>query len=318
MNKIIFFHDHVNGDCFFSRLLVNKIIQDTKNRNIEYFYTAPNAVQSHCEDINISEHNFNVIQVPHYNDTFYLINGALFINVWIGNTIIEKKICAFCLNGVIINYNRIIELLNNSYNLNISLIDNNSSPYIDYNFTYYSDTIFIKSFIESKKNIYDKIILICNTSPSTFISLRYVTRRYLYYLVNKHPNYLFITFHDTLLKDKFLNIISLNDIYNINNKKPQNSGAIFSFISTIADKVILLPSGLSLTCFNNINDDNKFMMLFDHYNNPAGCPYCETNFKNEYLCTSRFDWYIKMEPVDLKDENINNNLCVAIEDFIIS
>jgi hypothetical protein len=318
MNKIIFYHEHVNGDCFLSRILVNQIIQATKHMNIEYFYTAPRSLRSHCEDIGVPENNFNIIEVPDYKCGFYLINDTLFINVWIGNTFVEKKMCAFCMDGVVINYNKLIELLNISHNLNIQLLNINSSPYIGYDFNNYSDSNFIKFFVETKKRMYDKIILICNTTPSTFLSLKNVTQRYLYYLANKYTNYLFITFDDILLEYNFLNITSINEIYNINNIKTQNSGVMFSFLSTTADKVILLPTGLSIGCFNNIKDDNKFMMLFDHYNNPGGCPYCETNFKNEYFCTSRFDWYIKMAPVDFKDENINNNLCIEIEDFIIS
>ena len=31
INKIVFYHNHVNGDCFQSRILVNQIIKETKN-----------------------------------------------------------------------------------------------------------------------------------------------------------------------------------------------------------------------------------------------------------------------------------------------
>ena len=33
-SKICFFHNHVNGDCFLSRILVKQIIDATKNKNI--------------------------------------------------------------------------------------------------------------------------------------------------------------------------------------------------------------------------------------------------------------------------------------------
>ena len=191
MNKIIFFHTNVNGDCFLSRILVNQIINSTKHMNIEYFYTAPRAFTSHCLDLNIPDSNFNVIEVKDTSNHHYIIDDNLYIKVCIAIEIVGKIECAFCMKGVIENYNSLIKKLNSVYNFNILLIDVNlnNSPYIPFNFTHYDDNIFIKEYIQTQKNKYEKIVLICNNNPTTFISLIGISRKYLFYITKKYSNY---------------------------------------------------------------------------------------------------------------------------------
>lgn len=320
-NKIVFFHNHVNGDCFLSRILVNQIIEATKLENINYYYTAPRAFISHCSDLGIPDENFNVITVPNPNLTFYISkNNILFINVWIGiktySDLDSNMTCALCLNNLIPKYNSLINSLNSDLNMNIQLLDENpnKSPYLPLTNKGY-DNKFIEDFFEDNKKNYEKVILICNNTPTTFISTIDITRRYLMYITQKFPNYLFITFQETKLQTH--NLISIQQIYKSTNTPITNNwGIMFPLISKLSDKVILLPTGPSLTCFNDQTTKNKFMMFFDYSQsgNPGGCVYC--NNSKDYLCTSRFDWEITIMNIDLNDRNINNKICLFVEDFL--
>jgi len=320
-NKIVFFHEHVNGDCFFSRILVNQIIKATKSNNITYYYTAPRAVISHCLDLGIPDENFNVIGFPQNNPYFYIIDNILFINVWIGITthtnLDLKAICGLCLNNVIPKYNILINALNQEVNMNIELLNesNNISPYLPFDDKAYNSK-FIEDFIAEKKNKYEKIVLICNNNPTTFISTIGITKSYLLYITTKFPNYLFITFEPTILIQN--NLISINQIYQQTNTQITNNwGIMFPLLSKLADKVILLPTGLALTCFNNQTIKNKFIILFDfsQSGNPGGCPYCNNN-KN-YLCTSSFDWDIKIVNVDFANKSLQDEICISIYNFLL-
>ena len=50
-NKIVFFHNHVNGDCFLSRIIVKQIIEATNLDNINYYYTAPEVTLYTCPEV---------------------------------------------------------------------------------------------------------------------------------------------------------------------------------------------------------------------------------------------------------------------------
>jgi hypothetical protein len=105
-DKICFFHNHVNGDCFLSRILVKQIMNANKSKNITYYYTAPRALVSHCLDLGIPDKNFNIVKIPHPNELFFVVDNMLFINIWIAifadlNDSTKNKICALCLNNVI-------------------------------------------------------------------------------------------------------------------------------------------------------------------------------------------------------------------------
>lgn len=320
-NKIVFFHQHVNGDSFHSRILVKQIIDATKEQNIMYYYTAPRAYISYCLDLGISDEHFNMIPVLKPNLLHYIENEILFINVWIGITTgtIEDQnmVCALCLNNVIPKFNFLIKSLNNTLNMNIELLDENKniSPYIEINNKYYN-TDFIENFINKNKEKYDKIVLICNNNPSTFTSMVNITRGYLLYIINKFPNYLFITFQNTKITQT--NLISIEKIYNETNTPISNNWAImFPVLSKLSDKVILLPTGPSFACFNNETTKNKFMMLFDFSDsgNPYNCPHCKTS--KEKLCNYRFGWDITLMDVNYNDRNLANNICYFILDFLI-
>jgi hypothetical protein len=319
-NKIVFFHEHVNGDCFLSRILVKRIMDATNFKNTDYYYTAPRAYTSHCLDLGIPDENFNVIGVTDTNKIFYIMDNILFINVWIGihtNTNLDlNPTCALCLNNLFPKYNILIDTLNKNFNMNIQVLDEsrNKSPYLPFDNKVY-DNKFIEDFIEQKKQKYKKIILICNNTPSTFISVADITRRYLLVITEQFPNYLFVTFQKTLLQRK--NLISIHQIYEETNTKITNNwGIMFPLLSKLADKVILLPTGPSLSCFNNETTKNKFMILFDYSasGNHYGCLHCHNN--RDYLCTSRFDWEIKIMDVNYQDKDINNKICYFIKDFL--
>jgi hypothetical protein len=320
-NKIVFFHNHVNGDCFLSRILVNQIIEASKLDKTNYYYTAPRSYTSHCSDLGIPDENFNVIHVPNTNIIFYILNNILFINVWIGintNTKLDlNATCGLCLNNLIPKYNWLISKLNDKLNMNIQLLDETpgKSPYLPFINKGAYNNKFIEDFIEHNKKIYEKVILICNNSPTTFISTIDITKRYLLGITEKFPNYLFITFQKTLLQKE--NLISIQEIYEKTNTQITNNwGIMFPLLSKLADKVILLPTGPSLTCFNNETTKDKFMMLFDYSasGNPGGCFYCHNN--RDYLCTIRFNWEIKIMDVNFADKDINNKIYYFIEDFL--
>jgi hypothetical protein len=249
------------------------------------------------------------------------VDNILFINVWIGiNTHTELELniaCCLCLKNIIPKYNWLINELNKNFNMNIQLLDEsgNKSPYIPLDNKAYCNK-YIEDFIEQNKKKYEKIILICNNIPTTFISLEHITNGYLPGIIARFPNYLFITFQKTLLQKE--NLISINQIYEKTNTQITNNwGIMFPLLSKLSDKVILLPTGPSLTCFNNQTTKNKFMMFFDYLEsgNPYGCLYCKNN--KDYLCTSRFDWEVTIMNIDYTDRNINNKIYYFVEDFLL-
>ena len=66
MKKICFYHYHVNGDSYISRIIVKHIVEHTKYLNLEYFYTAYRSLSSFCFDI-IDDNNFNKINLYNKN-----------------------------------------------------------------------------------------------------------------------------------------------------------------------------------------------------------------------------------------------------------
>lgn len=319
-NKIVFFHNHVNGDCFLSRILVKQIIDATKDKNIVYYYTAPRSYVSWCLDLGIPDEHFNKISVSHSHLLYYIENDILFINVWVGITTGTEQdqniTCALCLNNLIPKYNFLIKLLNEKTNMNIELLneDANISPYVEINYEYYNCN-FIDNFIIKNKETYEKIVLICNNSPTTFISMKNISQLYLSNIIDKFPKYLFITFeNENLIKS---NLISIKEIYKQSDIPiPNNWGIMFSLLAKLCDKVVLLPTGPALACFNNQIHENKFMMLFDYSDsgNPDGCNYCKNS--REKLCTNRFSWDITLMDVNYNDVSIKDKICYFIEDFL--
>lgn len=315
-NKIVFFHGHVNGDCFQSRIIVNHIINITKHLNIEYCYTATRALSSHSLDLNILDENFNKYSVENYNSPCYIKDNILYIHVWIGLYNILK--CTLCLKDIIKNYNLLIQEINNITDLNITFIPEDTYPYLNFNYSYY-DCNFLQNFINNNKKVYSKIILIFNLVPSTFYSLSFDHSFYLNKLAIKYPNYLFITFNDQNLNYK--NIISIKKIYDLNNKDlPISFGIQFSYLSLLADKVLLLPTGPSLFCVNNNNIQNKFLIFLDigTNKNPYNTVHCQDiNYHDKLLCTSKFNWNINVLKLN-SDAFDHNYITNYIDDFIVN
>lgn len=319
INKIVFFHEHVNGDCYSSRMIVNQIILSTKSLGIEYYYTAKRALNSHCLDIGIPDANFNTIDVNNYS-LHYVNNNTLFINVWIGNNINNLSVdmfCCFCLKTLYKKYNSLINILNQSYNyLNISPIDERymNKMFLPFNFNAYNEIPIFIDFIKINRDKYKKIVLICNVNPTTFITTVNITQKYLSYIANKYTEYLFITFNHEV---ELSNVISISQIYNqYTEVSTTRNSIIFSYLSTHCDKIILLPTGPSLCCYNNnIHDENKYMMFFDYSSrgNPGRCPYCSDDIYKTKLCTIKMDWYINICQINNKDDNYIRNY---VEEFI--
>jgi hypothetical protein len=316
-DKIVFFHLHVNGDCFQSRVIVNYIISKTKDLNIEYYYTALRAICSHALDLGILDENFNKYSIPNYSLPCYIENNILYINIWIGFFNNINNLCVLCMKNILINYNLLISEINKTTNLNLEFINNQENPFISFNYSYY-DVDHLNLFINEKKNIYKKIILIYNINLTTFIALLKIDHSfYINILSEKYKDFLFITFNETNLNKD--NVLSINKIYNLSNKILPSSFAIqFSYLAELSDKVILLPTGPSLFCINDKNNENKFSIIFDIIYNYFNTPYCIINkdLNNDILCDDKKKWNVKKIIVDVDDDEMRVNVCNEVEKFI--
>ncbi len=282
IKQIIFFHNHVNGDSVMSRIFVRQITQSLNKENIEFYYTAPRAISSYCNDIGIKKENFNLIGIPYLNHKIFdLIDNNLYINVWIGNYDIK---CCFCMKDIIKHYNNIINDINNKYNLNIGIIPD-QNPFINFDYSYYNfDPIFFNNYIKNQN--YLKIISIYNVLPQTFITLCNINFNYIItQLALEYKNYLFITFCNTNLN--LPNVISFNKIYDLN---LIDYGVQFAYMSTLCDNIIGMLSGV---CQFLLNDncksiDNKISIIYDiQENTPEKTPLCI--MKNNYLCVEKIN-----------------------------
>jgi hypothetical protein len=316
--NIIFFHENVNGDCFFSRLLVSKVIESTKNLDINYYYNSYRSLGSHCLDLGIKDDNFNIWPKKDldYSKKHYIINENLFINVWVGIDNIDLyESCCLCMKKFINYYNYRINILNLDYNLNINLINKEIIESININYDYYNCN-FLNKFINDNKIIYKKIILVYNNKITTFIGLNNIDHNYyIKTLSNKYIDFLFITFDETQLNSN--NVISFSKIYEkYNIELPKCRGIQFSYLSILSDKVITLLSGCSQLCYHilNINQKNKFVLLYNSYN-PANCPICPIINEDNYLCIEINNLYFNVIIIDNPFDN--NYIINKIEHFIL-
>jgi len=294
IKKIVFFHDAVNGDCYFSRIFVKSVIDGTKHLNINYYYTSTRSVSSHCKDVGIMDENFNVyyeninIRIKHYK-----INDTLFLNVWVGLNN-KQSLCVMCMKGYPLHYNDFINEINETYTLNINPIDTNKieQPFIGFDYSLYNIN-YLNDYICAKKTTYSKIIIVYNCKVSSYLSLNSISHNYyLNKLSSEHPEYFFITFVTSgLMKE---NIKSFSEVYNecFNSQVNISYGIDFSYLSTIVDKVIMLMSGVSQICYNtlNLNNKNKFLMFITN-NNISNCPVCSFSADN-LLCCSKYNLFI--------------------------
>jgi len=315
IHSIVFFHNHVNGDCFSSRILVKQIIDNLPTLN--YYYTAPRSIISHCKDIGIPDDNFNKISIPNdLNDTTYIsdIDRYLYINVWIGNAITYKsshKLCWLCGSKYLEFYNYLITLLNQYY-FTIPLIKTND-PYVPLIYNFY-DCDFLDNYIIDLRKKYNKIILYYNVSVNTMSDLNEIDRDQI--LINIYdPSILYITFLPTKLN--YNNIISVKDIYD-NHKKslPVGFGIQFSYLSIYCDKVISFASGISLSYLNDKNKyiKNKLVMITANNIDNISQQITHDDPSKELACVAKFDWHITV--YNYSDNNNINMLYDFINNFI--
>ena len=319
IHSIVFFHNHVNGDCFSSRILVKQIIDNLPNLN--YYYTAPNSLISHCKDIGISDDNFNKIQIPNKflvdNDSNYIFNknGYLYINVWIGNSLnyeSPQKLCWLCGSKYLQFYNYIITLLNQKLNITISLIETND-PYIPLNYDLY-DCNFLNDYMINQKKKYNKIVLYYNLSVNTIVDLNKFDNNQI--ITNTYdPNILYITFLPTQLS--YDNVISIKDIYdNYNKTLPIGFGIEFSYLSIYCDKVISKASGSMFPILNNQNKHlkNKLLIITGNNVDNLSLQITHDDPSKELACVAKFNWY--MTVYNYSDNNNINMLCDFVNNFI--
>lgn len=326
IKQIVFYHHHVNGDCYLSRIIVKAVTEYMKSKyyDILFYYNAYRAFDSFSTDLDIPREHFNIANLPLNSENLkhLLVEDTLYINVWIGFA--REIICVFCLKNITEYYNEFIVELNTVYGFTIKTIDtctnNKIFPYISINYDYYNCN-FLDDFISNRLSKYDKIIMIYNIKPTTFIRLRNILfDEYLFILSRKYPKFLFITF---IKLDKLIipnNIISLEEIYQECELPFPNSCAVeFSYISKYADKIITLSSGVCQFSFNNftINTENKIMMIYDKLSigNPAQCQFCN-NYEdnNNLLCSKVFGLHVRTCEYTY---NIQL-LCDNIENFLMS
>lgn len=299
--NIVFYHIHQNGDSFTSRMFVNHFIKHTQNRDFNYFYTSQYSVESHCEDIGIPKENFNVYGVAHIDRSkmFHVDGNNLYINVWIGQH--NPGGCIWCLNGWSDFYNIIIERLKD-YGIDIPLMKNTDQRFfpIERDFKYNIDPK------------YEKIVTIYNCRIKTFEIINYLRHsEYINILAQLHPNYLFVTFVDSGLRNE--NVVSFKDIFV--GDLPIGYGIEFACFNKVANKVIFLPSGVSQLSFYHEKDvKNKYAILY-HLSGPQYVPqeYLPTNDKDrDYICVDKYGYHIqkiwvdRMSTLDQMVEQINN------------
>lgn len=285
--NIVFYHIHQNGDSFTSRMFVNHFIQHTKERNFNYFYTSQNSLESHCEDIGIPKENFNVYDVSKIPSSymFHKDGDTLYINVWIGQY--ESGGCLWCLHGWSDFYNILIERLK-GYGIDIPMMKKTDQRFfpIERDFKYNIDPK------------YEKIVTIYNCRINTFEIVNYMRHsEYIDRLACLNPNYLFVTFVDTGLKNE--NVVSFKDIFV--GDLPIGYGIEFACFNKIANKVIFLPSGVSQISFYHEKDvKNKYAIIY-YLNGPHYVPleFLPTDDKNrDFMCIDRYGYHIKKIWID--------------------
>ena len=313
IRNIVFFHQHVNGDCYFSRVFVKRVIDGTKDLNINYYYNSYRSLSSHCKDLGIIDEHFNSnFKNMNYGIKHYKINDTLYLNVWLGINN-NYEMCVMCMKGYTLNYNDLINEINETYTLNILPIETNKIEqpnFIGFDYSLYNIN-YLNNYICVKKTTYIKIITVYNCAVTSYLSLNSICHNYyLDKISSEHPEYFFITFVSSgLMKE---NIKSFCEIYNecFNSQVNSSYGIDFSYLSTIVDKVIMLMSGVSQLCYNslNLNDKNKFLMFITN-NNVSNCPVCSFSDDN-LLCCSSYNLFINTLLVDNSSDSeyIYNNV----------
>jgi hypothetical protein len=324
IHSIVFYHNHVNGDCFSSRIFVKHIIDHMPNLN--YYYTAPRSLISHCKDIGIPDENFNKKSIPFFNNLtsdenpnylnfFSNKNGYLYINVWIGNALkinSNNKLCWLCGSKYLDMYNYIIILLNQTYNLNMNLIET-KNPYISLNYDYY-DCYFLDDYMIKQKQKYNKIVLYYNLPVNSMTDLNNIDYNQVLLNIND-PNILYITFLPS--KITYNNVISIKEIYNNYNKVlPIGFGIQFSYLSIYCDKIISLASGSAMSILNWQNKfiKNKILMITSNNLDTTVLPISHDDYSKKSACVAKFDWYITI--YNYSENNDNNMLYNYLNKFI--
>jgi len=306
MNKIVFYHHHVNGDCFNSRIFVKHIMSILKD-SVDYYFTSALSLSSHCLDIGIPDNHFNCIPLPSQASdsvTHFFNNDTLYLNVQVGTY--PPPLCHWCLYKFIDYYNTVINNVNSLKIIDsISYIPTDTIPFIPFNYDFYNCKFF-NEYFEKIRNVFSKIILVYNYNPITY-HLNVNHNTYIEFLSNKYPNYLFLTFNETNMNKD--NVKVVRSIYNESNEIPLNYGIEFSYLTFLCDKVIYVPSGLSaISFYNEKNIINKYILLYctSHW---IGIYACDKYF-DEYLCTNKYNIFIHKAFVS------NNNLTNDLDTFI--
>lgn len=312
MLKIIFYHYCVNGDSFTSRLLVDHIIKNVQN--VVFYYTSFRSLSSHCLDLGITNDNFNIIRLPGHNnedwpehdknDNFFIYNGDIYINPWIGKC--NSKSCIWCLDNYIDYYNSLISKINKNVNeFNIPEINNTIVPYVPFNYNFYNCE-FLNDYIENLKKKFKKIILFYNNLVTTYNVFNYMDYTNIINIISEmYPDFMFITFKNTYLNKP--NVIDISTIY-INNNiiLPKAFGIEFTYLNTLCDKVFFSPSGLSQLGFYNENMiKNKYAILYCKCNEMISMYVCD-ECENENLCIEKYNFYCKK--IWINSDNLINQM----------
>jgi len=309
INNIIFYNFHVNGDCFTSRILVKHIIENTKD--INYYYTSHRSLASHCLDLGIPDDRFNTFPLPHNSENLVVnfVNDCLYINTWMGMNC-DLGSCVFCLNSYIKYFNSIVTLANEATASKIPLISNDTLPVIQFNYNFYNCEHFDNYFKEIKKT-FSKVILIYNGLSGTYVKVNNIKHvGYLNILTEKYPDYFFLTFNETEIEKN--NIICAKTIYEKNARSSINYGIEFSYLTNLCDKILYIPSGLSLLGFYNTPKiKNKCAILFCICDEQTGKFVCD-EYSSDNLCLEKYKIYIKKIWINKTTFEVMNE----IEEFI--
>jgi hypothetical protein len=261
MKKVKLFNNYHNGDVFYSRLVVQNLVDIF---NIEYYHST---VLSQFEDIdNVKE--FNYLCPSFYENT------SLKFDTWVGQNnceFLKDTLCSFYTGKKI--------LINIFNQLGLSIPkDEDLLPYVIYDKLKHIDSV--KNKLSNYDNFINKI-LISNNNVQSGQSLNFDFDPIINILSDIYPKHLFLVTNPTsIIKN---NVIHIKDI-------TVNSFDLLyiSFISTKCDIIIGRASGPYCYCHvkENLMDKNKTFISFTH-NDIEGIWYRESKAKQ--IWSNKYD-----------------------------
>lgn len=250
MDNITLYNHFHNGDIFFSRIMINLI---SDKFNIEFFHNLKSPLFLDLPDI--KESNDIPIFFPMHENPIFSSNSSesKIVNNWIGQygnkyTRIINNGCSFE------NHFKLASEVCNKIGFNPT-IDSKYLPKI--NSELIPNVSLIDKKIKNYKNIFSKIILICNGNVHSGQSVNFDFTKFIYEVSNKFPEFLFL-----ITQPINLNLDNVVNTSTMTNSIPDL--VQIGHISKYCDVIIGRASGPY--CFSqnydNLIDENKVFCCF--------------------------------------------------------